>query len=149
MKRDSYGVSTEYTPGLWANRSANRPHAGNQAGKRSSEFATKHEIARAPVGGSGAVLAGNRWKGPNSNYSRHDRIGGIRGGVDALTATVAALPDRFPAAVFAVLHGGAHPSILPQLLRRAGRLPAHHARDIGAAPVQNRPIAVSRGPNFH
>lgn len=56
-------------------------------------------------------------------------LGASAGGVDALTAIASALPERLPAAVFVVLHVGAHPSILPELLRSAGRLPAHHARD--------------------
>lgn len=56
-------------------------------------------------------------------------LGASTGGVDALTAIAAALPERLPAAVLVVLHIGQHPSILPEMLQRAGRLPAHHARD--------------------
>jgi two-component system chemotaxis response regulator CheB len=56
-------------------------------------------------------------------------LGASAGGVDALTAIAGALPERLPAAVFVVQHVGAHPSILPDLLQSAGRLPAHHARD--------------------
>ncbi|MGN6666551.1 MAG: chemotaxis protein CheB [Trinickia sp.] len=56
-------------------------------------------------------------------------VGASAGGVDSLAAIAAALPERLPAAVFVVLHVGTHPSILPEMLRNAGRLPAHHARD--------------------
>lgn len=56
-------------------------------------------------------------------------LGASAGGVDALTAIAAAFPERLPAAVFVVLHVGAHPSILPEILQGAGRLPAHHARN--------------------
>lgn len=56
-------------------------------------------------------------------------LGASAGGVDALTAIAVALPERLPAAVFVVLHVGAHPSILPEILQSAGRLPARHARD--------------------
>ncbi|MGG1947843.1 chemotaxis protein CheB [Trinickia sp. NRRL B-1857] len=56
-------------------------------------------------------------------------LGASAGGVDALTTIATALPERFPAAVLVVLHIGPHPSILPEMLQKAGRLPAHHARD--------------------
>jgi two-component system chemotaxis response regulator CheB len=56
-------------------------------------------------------------------------LGASAGGVDALTAIAAALPERLPAAVLVVLHIGPHRSILPEMLQKAGRLPAHHARD--------------------
>lgn len=56
-------------------------------------------------------------------------LGASAGGVDALTAIAAALPERLPAAIFVVLHVGSHRSILPAMLEQAGRLPAHHARD--------------------
>ncbi len=56
-------------------------------------------------------------------------LGASAGGVEALSAIASALPERLPAAVFVVQHIGAHRSILPEILRNAGRLPAHHARD--------------------
>ncbi|WP_116136199.1 chemotaxis protein CheB [Trinickia diaoshuihuensis] len=56
-------------------------------------------------------------------------VGASAGGVDALVAIAAALPERLPAAVLVALHIGAHPSVLPELMQKAGRLPAHHARD--------------------
>lgn len=42
---------------------------------------------------------------------------------------VSQLPKDFPAIVVVVLHVGHQPSILPELLTRAGPLPAVHARD--------------------
>lgn len=56
-------------------------------------------------------------------------LGASAGGVDAFLAIVQALPERLPATVFVVQHIGAHPSILPGMLEKAGRLPARHARD--------------------
>jgi two-component system chemotaxis response regulator CheB len=50
------------------------------------------------------------------------------GGVAALQLLVAGLPAHFPAAVFVVLHTGAHKSEMPALLSRAGHLPAFHAQ---------------------
>lgn len=55
-------------------------------------------------------------------------IGTSIGGVEALRALAAGLPADLPAAVFVVLHVGAHKSGLPDLLNRAGALPATHAR---------------------
>ncbi|HZY16911.1 MAG TPA: chemotaxis protein CheB [Ramlibacter sp.] len=56
-------------------------------------------------------------------------IGASSGGVDALLRLAAALPANLPAMVAAVVHIGTQPSILPELLRRAGPLPARHPRD--------------------
>jgi two-component system chemotaxis response regulator CheB len=57
-------------------------------------------------------------------------IGASAGGVEALRAVVAALRPGLPASVFVLLHlaPGAH-SALPEILGRAGRLPAAHPRD--------------------
>lgn len=64
--------------------------------------------------------------------ARHDIVvvGASAGGVEALAAIAADLPDAFPAAVFVVLHlpEGAT-SFLPQILDRAGPLPARLALD--------------------
>ena len=56
-------------------------------------------------------------------------IGASVGGVEAMSALTAALPADFGAAVFIVLHIGAHRSELPWLLSQTGPLPASHARD--------------------
>lgn len=64
-------------------------------------------------------------------------IGASSGGVDALQRLVRDLSPDLPAALFVVLHIGAQPSVLPELLSRAGPLPAVHARD-GYRPEQGR-----------
>lgn len=56
-------------------------------------------------------------------------IGASAGGVEALKRLVGGLSPDLPAAVFVVLHIGAYPSILPEILRSAGPLPAEHATD--------------------
>jgi two-component system, chemotaxis family, protein-glutamate methylesterase/glutaminase len=55
-------------------------------------------------------------------------IGASSGGVAALLELAAGLPPEFPAIVGVVLHVGALPSILPQLLAARGALPAAHAQ---------------------
>ena len=56
-------------------------------------------------------------------------IGASAGGVDAIRSLTAALPADFAAAVFVVLHIGAHKSELPWLLNQTGPLPACHPGD--------------------
>ncbi|MGI4794610.1 MAG: chemotaxis protein CheB [Janthinobacterium lividum] len=53
-------------------------------------------------------------------------IGASAGGVEAIGRLVAALPRDFDAALFVVLHIGAHKSELPSLLNRWGTLRASH-----------------------
>lgn len=53
-------------------------------------------------------------------------VGASAGGVEALRTLVAGFPPGLPAAVFVVLHIGQHASSLPQLLTKAGALPAIH-----------------------
>jgi two-component system, chemotaxis family, protein-glutamate methylesterase/glutaminase len=56
-------------------------------------------------------------------------IGASAGGVTAVLDLAARLPARFPAVVAVVIHIGAQPSILPELLNRSGPLPALHPSD--------------------
>jgi two-component system, chemotaxis family, protein-glutamate methylesterase/glutaminase len=57
-------------------------------------------------------------------------VGASAGGVEALREVVSGLPADFPAAILIVLHvGPTSLSVLPQILGRAGRLPADHAVD--------------------
>lgn len=56
-------------------------------------------------------------------------IGASAGGVEAIRSLTAALPSGFPAAVFVVLHIGAHKSELPWLLNQTGSLRACHPGD--------------------
>jgi two-component system chemotaxis response regulator CheB len=79
----------------------------------------------------------------------HDIIvaGASAGGVEALSRLVSGLPPDLPAAVFVVLHlpaGGS--SVLPNILQRAGRLPARHARD--GDPIRHGQIYVAP-PGLH
>ena len=87
-------------------------------------------------------------------------IGASAGGVSALRALVAGLPEGFSAPILVVLHTGAHPSTLPGLLNAVGALSAKHAEDgetiqpgtIYVAPpdrhmtVAGRRLRLSRGP---
>jgi two-component system chemotaxis response regulator CheB len=57
-------------------------------------------------------------------------IGASAGGVEALSTIVAGLPADFPASVFVVLHTSpASPSVLAEILDRAGPLTARYAED--------------------
>jgi two-component system, chemotaxis family, protein-glutamate methylesterase/glutaminase len=57
-------------------------------------------------------------------------IGCSVGGVEALQRLVGPLPREFPAALFVVLHlAPESTSVLPEILTRAGSLPAAHPRD--------------------
>src|SRR6266849_10790814 len=53
-------------------------------------------------------------------------VGASIGGVEALQTLVAGLPPDFQAALFVVLHIGNGTSRLPEILARAGPLPAVH-----------------------
>jgi two-component system chemotaxis response regulator CheB len=88
-------------------------------------------------------------------------IGASAGGVEALRTLVAGFPGDLPAAIFIVLHVNAQQrSYLPEILSRAGPLPAAHAANgqaieagrIYIAPpdrhmmVDERTVRLTRGP---
>ena len=57
-------------------------------------------------------------------------IGASAGGIEAMTKLVCTLPKNIPAALFVVLHiPPDSPSLLPEILSRAGSLPALHPAD--------------------
>lgn len=56
-------------------------------------------------------------------------VGASAGAVPVLLELATRLPADFPAAVLVVLHVGAHRSVLPDLLKGRGALPARHAVD--------------------
>lgn len=89
-------------------------------------------------------------------------VGASAGGVEALGQLVHGLPADLPAAVFVVLHVPAHgTSVLPNILRRNGPLPAAHAKDgetirpgrVYVAPpdyhmlIKDGHIRLARGPS--
>jgi len=73
-------------------------------------------------------------------------IGASAGGVEAISAVVADLPPDLRAAVLVVLHLSRGRSVLPEILTRAGRLPAVHPED--GDPVEYGRIYVAR-PDHH
>ncbi len=64
-------------------------------------------------------------------------IGASAGGVEALTEIMGTLPVDLPAAIFVALHLGPGRSSMPEILTRAGKLPAGH-------PVHREPIRRGR-----
>jgi len=83
------------------------------------------------------------------------------GGVETLSKLVSSLPEDFKAPLLVVMHTAADgPGLLPEILRRAGRLPAKHAEEgdriapgkIYVAPpdqhllVDDGRLRLSRGP---
>ena len=69
-------------------------------------------------------------------------IGASAGGVEALSEIVRTLPNTFPGAVFVAMHFPAYgTSVLPDILSRAGELPARHAQD--GEPIEAGRIYVA------
>lgn len=73
-------------------------------------------------------------------------IGASAGGVEAISAVVAELPRDLRAAVLVVLHLSRGRSVLPEILSRAGRLPATHPKD--GEPIRYGRIYVA-SPDHH
>jgi two-component system chemotaxis response regulator CheB len=90
-------------------------------------------------------------------------IGASSGGVHALCELCQGLPADFPATIFVVIHIGANPSKMPDILRSCGKLQAEHALDgvrpqpgrIYVAPpdrhmlIEQGAIRLTRGPKEH
>lgn len=74
-------------------------------------------------------------------------IGASAGGIDALKTLIAALPKTLKAAIFITLHVAPYSDgILPDILQRAGALPASTAKDW--EPIQHGRIYVAP-PDYH
>lgn len=73
-------------------------------------------------------------------------VGASAGGVEAVRSLAAALPADFSAALFVVLHIGAHKSQLPSLLNQAGPLRAVHPEN--GDPIRSGRIYVAP-PDHH
>jgi len=82
------------------------------------------------------------------NLVKHDIIviGASAGGVDALSRVVSSLPRDLRASVLVVLHVSRGKSLLPEILSRAGRLPASHPQD--GAPLEHGRVYVAP-PDHH
>lgn len=90
-------------------------------------------------------------------------IGASAGSLDTLRAIAHVLPPEFAGTVFIVAHVGQSRSVLPDLLRKAGKLTASHPREqerirkrhIYVAPpdrhmlIEDGNICLSRGPREH
>lgn len=74
-------------------------------------------------------------------------VGASAGGVEALSKLVGQLPEELPAALFIVLHIPAQsPSMMPDILNRAGPLAATHPTD--GEEIRRRHIYVAP-PDYH
>ena len=80
--------------------------------------------------------------------SRHDIIlvGASAGGLEALRTLLGNLPGNIAASIFVVLHIGARPSVLPQVLGAASPLPVAHAVD--GAPIRMGHVHIAP-PDLH
>ena len=79
----------------------------------------------------GAIESGRRRSFHMIVSQKHDIvvIAGSAGGIAALSRILGGLPADLAAALFVVQHIGDQPSSLPELLSRAGPLPAAHAQN--------------------
>jgi two-component system, chemotaxis family, protein-glutamate methylesterase/glutaminase len=80
-----------------------------------------------------SIEPGNR-KGPPVSLTEPPRdivvVGASRGGIEALTRIVAALPPGLQSTLLIVLHiSPRHASLFPAILSRAGPFPAEHGRN--------------------
>ncbi len=135
--------------------------------RRTSKGVTgQHKPSKPPEpGGNGQSRNESESEAIESQTASHDFriivIGASAGGVEALSRVVSSLPPHLPAAVFVVLHiSPSGPSMLPEILTRAGHLTAHQPADgesitpgrIYVAPpdhhllIKPGHINVSRGP---
>jgi two-component system chemotaxis response regulator CheB len=82
------------------------------------------------------------------NAMKHDIIviGASAGGVEAISRVVSELPRDLKASVLVVLHVSRGKSMLPEILSRAGRIPAMHATD--GTPLQYGRVYVAP-PDHH
>jgi len=80
--------------------------------------------------------------------AKHDLIviGASAGGVEAISRIIAELPRDIRASIFVVLHISRGRSMLPEILTRAGRLPAAHPTD--REPLQYGRVYVAP-PDHH
>ena len=90
-------------------------------------------------------------------------IGGSAGSLDTLREIAQAIPADYSGTVFVVAHVGQSRSILPDLLKRVGRLTASHPREkepirkghTYVAPpdrhmlIEDGEVCLSRGPREH
>jgi two-component system, chemotaxis family, protein-glutamate methylesterase/glutaminase len=84
----------------------------------------------------------HRHRGGSSRPDRLVAIGGSAGSIEALQRVVRTLPSSFPAAIVVVVHlPTTASSRLPEILTRAGSLPAHHVLD--GEPLQAGRIHVA------
>src|SRR6516225_9989329 len=91
------------------------------------------------------------------------QVGGSAGSLDTLREIAQAIPADYSGTVFVVAHVGQSRSILPDLLKRVGRLTASHPREkepirkghIYIAPpdrhmlIEDGQVCLSRGPREH
>src|SRR5437762_1813932 len=80
--------------------------------------------------------------------AKHDVIviGASAGGVEAISRVIGELPRDLRASIFVVLHISRGRSLLPEILTRAGRLPASHPTD--GEPLQYGRVYVAP-PDHH